>query len=888
MDESPLYLVDGTAYIFRAFHAIQHLSNRAGTPTNAVYGVTRMLLGLVEKERPARLAVVFDVAGPTFRHERFAEYKAHRPPLPDELRVQIPLVRRAVEALALPVVERVGFEADDVIATLAERARAAGLEVIVVSGDKDLLQLVGEGVQVVDPMREQRYDRDGVIDKLGVPPERVPDLLGLMGDAADNVPGVEGVGPKTAVKLLAEHGDLEGVLAAAAGMKKGKLRERLLAQAGQARLSLELARLRRDVPLEVELEALRPRTADPRALDDFLAEMDFSGLRKELVGRRSLDTSGYRTILDEAALAAVLARARETGECALDLETTSLDPLEARVVGVCLCPAPGEAAYVPIGHVGPDAPAQLPLERVLALVRPVLDDPAVRLHGQNIKFDAGVLLQVAGWRLGRVHCDVMLASYVLDPGRSSHALDSLARELLGHEPTTYAQVTQGGRLGFAEVPVAAATAYSGEDGDLTLRLGKRLRAEVESAGLGPLLDELELPLLDVLVDMERTGLLLDVPLLERLSAELGAELQAAERRCHELAGHEFNLNSPPQLRVVLFEEQGLAPTKKTKTGASTDQSVLEELAPLHPLPAEILAYRSLAKLKSTYVDVLPGLRSPVTGRLHTRFNQAVAATGRLSSSEPNLQNIPVRSEAGRRIRAAFVAPEGWRLLSADYNQVELRLLAHLSGDDALLQAFRGGEDVHARTAALLFDVPIGRVSSDMRRRAKAVNFGIVYGQGAYNLARQLGVSQAEARDIIEGHRARYPGVAAWVEGVQQAARAQGYVTTLSGRRRFLPDISSPSHNARKNAERMAQNTPIQGTAADLIKRAMIDVHAELARRGLRARMLLQVHDELLFEAPEDELDLLESLAREKMEGAARLSVPLSVDVSVGRNWAEAH
>ncbi|HSA24453.1 MAG TPA: DNA polymerase I, partial [Myxococcota bacterium] len=712
--------------------------------------------------------------------------------------------------------------------------------------------------------------------------------LGLMGDSADNLPGVEGVGPKTAVKLLGEHGDLEGVLRAAPGMKPGKLRERLLGQAGNARLSRELACLRLDVPLEVGLEELRPRPPDPQTLDDFLAEMDFSGLRKELVGKRSLDTSGYRTVLDEAGLEAVLARARQTGECALDLETTSLDPLQARIVGLSLCAAPGEAVYVPVGHAYPDAPAQLTLARVVELARPVLDDPAVKLYGQNIKYDAEVLLHELGWRLRPVHCDAMLASYVLDPGRTSHALDSLARELLGHEPIPYKTVTQGGALGFAEVRVEAATAYSGEDADLTLRLGKLLRAKVAEAGLTELLEGLELPLIDVLIDLERTGLLLDVPLLERLSAELAGELERAERRCHELAKHEFNVNSPSQLRVVLFEELGLEPSKKTKSGASTDQSVLEELAPLHPLPAEVLAYRSLAKLKSTYVDVLPGLRNPETGRVHTRFNQAVAATGRLSSSDPNLQNIPVRSEAGRRIREAFVAPPGWALLSADYNQVELRLLAHLSGDEALLAAFRGGEDVHARTAALLFDVPIEQVSSDMRRRAKAVNFGIVYGQGAYNLARQLGVSQAEARDIIDGHRARYPRVAAWVEGVQQAARERGYVTTLSGRRRYLPDISSPNHNARKNAERMAQNTPIQGTAADVIKRAMLDVHRELGRRTLRARMLLQVHDELLFEAPEDELPLLEALVREKMEGAARLSVPLSVDVSVGPNWAEAH
>jgi DNA polymerase-1 len=885
-----LYLVDGTAYIFRAFHAIQHLSNSQGTPTNAVFGVTRMLLKLLEEERPARLAVVFDLGGPTFRHERYPAYKAHRPPLPEEMRVQIPLVRRAVEALGLPVVELVGFEADDLIATLAARARAAGLGVVVVSGDKDLLQLVGDGVEVVDPMGGKRYDRSGVQAKLGVAPELVVDLLGLMGDSSDNLPGVEGVGPKTAVKLLEEHGDLERVLGAAPGMKKGKLRERLLAQAEQARLCRELAGLRRDAPLAVELESLRPRPRDAAALavlDAFLAEMDFSGLRKELTGLRRIDTDHYRCVLDEAALLAVLDSVRRTGACALDLETTSLDPREARIVGLALCPAPGEAAYVPVGHVGP---AQLSLARVLELVRPVLDAPGVRLFGQNIKYDMQVLLQQTGWRLKPVWCDAMLASYVLDPGRPSHGLDALSREHLGHEPISFAQVTAGAEpgLGFAGVSLPAATAYAGEDADLTLRLGERLRAEVEEAGLGPLLEELELPLIGVLVDMERAGILLDGERLRLLGQELEGDLGRLEARCHELAGREFNLNSPSQLRVLLFEELGLTPTKKVKSGASTDSSVLEELAPLHPLPAEILAYRSLAKLKSTYVDVLPGLVSPATGRLHTHFNQAVTATGRLSSSEPNLQNIPVRGPIGQKIRAAFVAPAGHRLLSADYNQVELRILAHLAGDPALLEAFRQGEDVHARTAARLFDLPIALVTSELRQRAKAVNFGIVYGQGPYALARQLGISQAEARDIIEGYLGRYPGVAAWIEAAHQAARERGCATTLFGRRRFLPDIQSPNHNARKAAERVAQNTPIQGAAADLIKRAMLAVHREIITRGLGARLLLQVHDELLLEVPEHELDLLSALVREKMEAAAELAVPLSVDVSTGTSWAEAH
>jgi DNA polymerase-1 len=726
---------------------------------------------------------------------------------------------------------------------------------------------------------------------MGVFPEQITDLLGLMGDAADNLPGVTGVGEKTAAKLIGEHGTLEAVLAAAEGMKKGKQRERLLAEAENARLSKKLATLCREVPLEVKPADLEVKPPEPKALDAFLEEYDIGSLRKGLVpARRSIDTSHYATILDRKALEALVKRAQQTKECALDLETTALDAVRAQVVGISLCPAEGEAAYIPVAHEGADAPKQLPLDDVLESLRPLFEDPGIKLVGQNLKYDSIVLANRHGIRLDRIACDSMLASYVLDPGRASQGLDSLARDFLQHEPITYQSVTGKGKdqIPFAQVDVRTATAYSGEDADLSLRMCHLLLPRVREAKLLPLLEQIELPLVPVLRDLELAGVRVDPAKLAALSKEMERELDQLQNRIFALAGHEFNINSPAQLRTILFEELKLPPSKQTKSGASTDQSVLEELAVEHELPAELLNYRSLAKLKSTYADVLPEMINPETGRIHTSFNQAITATGRLSSSDPNLQNIPVRTEMGRRIREAFVAPEGSLLLSADYSQVELRVLAHVCGDPAMLEAFRGNEDVHARTASRVFGVPIAQVTSEMRRRAKAVNFGIVYGQGAFNLAKQLRIPRAEAKEIIDSHQRSYPKVQQWVAGVQEAARRDGFVTTLFGRRRFLPDIHSANHNARANAERMAQNTPIQGSAADIIKRAMIDLHRELLARRLKARMVLQVHDELVFEVGRREADLLEELVREKMEGAAELRVPLTVDVSTGSSWAEAH
>jgi DNA polymerase-1 len=884
-----LYLVDGHSYIFRAFHAIRHLSTRSGTPTNAVYGVAKMLLKLVEQKEPSHVAVVLDAGGKNFRHEMFPDYKANRPPAPEELKVQIPMVKEVIQALSLPLLQEEGCEADDVIASICQQAVAAGFEVVIVSGDKDLMQLVGKNVVMYDSMKEVVYDPEGVKKKMGVPPGQILDLLALMGDTSDNIPGVYGVGQKTASKLLKEHGDLESVLSAAPSMKKSKLKERLIEQADNARLSKKLAALASDVCSGQQLEEFARKEHDKQALDELLKRLEFSGLRRQLVGRRTIDTSGYKTVLTKKDLARVVSQIKKTKKCAVDLETDSLETARAHIVGVSLAPAEGEAVYIPVGHEGEGLPAQLKIGEVLDTLGPVLCDPSIQVYGQNIKYDMVVLENRHKLELGNIACDAMVASYVLDPGRASHGMDYLSREFLGHETITYPDVVGKGKnqIPFAQVPIDRATAYSGEDADVTFRLCELLLPKVKKDGMFELFSRMELPLIHVLVDMERWGIRVDAERLQAMSGELQQEIERLEERIHLLAGREFNINSPAQLRVVLFDELGFEVKKKTKSGASTDSTVLEELALEHELPTEILNYRSLTKLKSTYVDVLPEMVNPETGRIHTSYNQAVTATGRLSSSDPNLQNIPVRTETGRRIREAFVASDGCVLLSADYSQVELRILAHLSGDEALLEAFRQGEDVHARTAALIFGVDIERVDSDMRRKAKAVNFGIVYGQGPYNLARQLRIPRSEAKEIIGGYLDRHPRVREWVEKTHAAARKTKMVKTMDGRRRYLPDINSTNHNVRANAERIAQNTPIQGTAADIIKRAMIQIHAELKKK-LQTRMVLQVHDELVFDVPEDEVGLLESLVRENMEGAARLAVPLTVDISTAGSWAEAH
>ncbi|MFQ6671911.1 MAG: DNA polymerase I, partial [Candidatus Tectimicrobiota bacterium] len=828
--QARLYLIDGTSFIFRAFFAIrQYLSTKAGLPTNAIYGFTTMLTKLIAEEQPEHLAIAFDPPGPSFRVELYPDYKAHRPEPPADLVPQFEWIFKLVEALRIPQLAVAGYEADDVLATVARWAEAHDIAVTIISGDKDLFQLVSDRVELYDTLKDIRYTPTEVEAKMGVAPEHIVELLGLMGDSVDNIPGVPGVGAKTAAKLLGQFGSLEAALAGAGEVSGAKLRENLAHYADQARLSAELCRLKDDVPLELDLAHLKRQEPDWPTLTALLKELEFASLIKRLVPPEEAPPAGaYRAVVDEADLASVLQALTQAGCFALDVETTALDPMRAEVVGLALAWAGGEAVYVPVAHTGLDPPRQLERTAVLDAFRPLLGDPALEKVGHHIKYD-WVVLANAGLELKGVVFDSMVASYVLNPSRRQHNLAGLALEHFNHAMTTYEEVAGKGakQVSFDRVPIEAATAYACEDADYTLRLADELRAKVEETALAPLLYDLELPLVEVLVAMERWGVKVDGPVLEELSTELERQLEALATRIYTLAGEEFNINSPVQLRTILFERLGLPVLKRTKTGPSTDQEVLEQLALQHDLPAEIVTYRTLAKLKGTYVDALPELIHPTTGRIHTSFNQTVTATGRLSSSEPNLQNIPVRTEIGRRIRRAFVTEAGWRLLSCDYNQIELRILAHLSGDPVLLEAFAAGEDIHTRTAAEVFGVAPAEVTADQRRMAKVVNFGIVYGLSPFGLARDLKVSREEARAYIDGYFARYIRVKDYIEAMKAQAHERGYVTTLLGRRRYLPELVSANRATREMAERVAVNTPIQDSAADLIKRAMVEIYREL-------------------------------------------------------------
>ena len=895
-DQARLYLIDGTSYIFRAYYAIrQYLSTKAGLPTNAILGFANMLIKVIEEEQPEHLAIAFDPPGPSFRVDLYPEYKAHRPDPPNDLVPQFEWIYRLVEAFRIPQLVVPGYEADDALATAARWAEAQGLAVTIIGGDKDFFQLVSDRVEVYDTLKNVRYGPAEVEAKMGVAPKRIVEFLGLMGDSVDNIPGVPGVGAKTAAKLLGQFGSLEAVLAGAAEVSGAKLRENLDHYADQARLSAELCRLKDDVPLKLDITLLERQEPDWPTLTALLKELEFSSLIKRIAPHdeapfgETPPPGAYRAVVDWEDFASVLDSLKRAGRFALDVETTSLDPMRAEVVGLALAWTEGEAVYVPVAHTGLEAPNQLERSDVLNAVGPLLADPALKKVGQNIKYD-WVVLANAGVELKGVAFDTMVASYVLNPSRRQHNLAGLALEHFNYTMTTYEDVAGKGakQVSFDQVPIEAATAYACEDADYTLRLADELSAEVASAAMAPLLYELEMPLIEVLVAMERWGVKIDAAVLRDLSKELEGQIEALATRIYTLAGEEFNIKSPVQLRVILFERLGLPVLKRTKTGPSTDHEVLEQLALQHDLPAEVVNYRALSKLKSTYVDALPALIHPVTGRIHTSFNQTVTATGRLSSSDPNLQNIPVRSEVGRRIRQAFVAEEGRRLLSCDYNQIELRILAHLSKDTVLLEAFAAGEDIHNLTASEVFGVGPADVTPDQRRVAKVVNFGIIYGLSPFGLARDLKVSREEAREYIDGYFARYALVKDYIEATKAEAHERGYVTTVLGRRRYLPELASADRVTKEMAERMAVNTPIQGSAADLIKRAMVEIYGEIVERGLEAKMILQVHDELLFEVPDDEADEVENLVVDKMVGVVELDVPITVDAKWGKSWSEAH
>lgn len=899
-DPQPLILVDGSSYLYRAFHALPPLTNSRGEPTGAVYGVANMLRKLLADYRPQHIAVVFDAKGRTFRDDLYEQYKANRPPMPEELQAQIEPLHELVEAMGLPLLSVPGVEADDVIGTLAVQAAAKGIPVVISTGDKDMAQLVSDRISLINTMTGTVLDPAGVVAKFGVPPERIVDLLALMGDTSDNIPGIPKVGPKTAAKWLSEYGSLDAVLAHADEIK-GKVGESLREHRERLPLARRLATIHTDLPLDLSPTQLTRRETDPAALRKQLSRLEFTRWLEEEAGdgddggraanAASANDGRYEAVLTDAALDAWIGRLEHAEAFAFDTETTGLDYMSAEIVGVSFALEPGEAAYVPLAHRYPGAPRQLDRERVLDRLRPLLEAADRPKIGQNLKYDMSVLAR-HGISLAGIRFDTMLESYLLDSAHPGHDLDTLALKLLGHKTIRYEDVAGKGarRIGFEQVPVEQATPYAAEDADVTLRLHRTLWPRLcEQPALRALFEEIEMPLVPVLSRMERTGVLVDREMLRRHSIELARRLKALEREVHAAAGEAFNLGSPKQLQAILFEKQGLPVLRKTPGGqSSTAESVLQELAADYPLPRLILEYRSLSKLKSTYTDRLPEQIHPSTGRVHTSYHQAVAATGRLSSSDPNLQNIPARTPEGRRIRQAFIAPPGRRILAADYSQIELRIMAHLSSDPGLLQAFAAGTDVHRATAAEVFGVPAGQVSDDQRRSAKAINFGLIYGMSAFGLARQLGIDRTAAQAYVDRYFARYPGVKAFMDRTREEARERGYVETIFGRRLNLPEIRSRNAQRRRAAERTAINAPMQGTAADIIKRAMIAVDRWLIDSGVGARMIMQVHDELVFEIDTDQAEHAGAAIRDHMAGAASLSVPLVVDIGVGDNWDEAH
>jgi DNA polymerase I len=915
-------LVDGSSYLYRAFHALPPLSNSRGEPTGAVLGVLNMLQKLVKDEAPERIAVVFDAPGRTFRDDLFEAYKAHRPPMPDDLRAQIQPLLDAVEGMGLPLLRVVGVEADDVIGTLAVRGSKAGFSVLISTGDKDMAQLVSPGIELVNTMSNTRMDRIGVKAKFDVFPEQIIDYLALVGDSSDNIPGVSGVGPKTAAKWLNQYHTLDELIANAASIS-GKVGENLRAELAVLELSRKLATIDTNVALELSPDELIARPADVAKLRELytrlelrllLRSLDPSGaappvppprvaLAAELMatavpepeampaaGKDSLPRH-YEKITAQSDLDAWLERLKAAPLVSFDTETDSLNYMQARIVGVSFSIEPGKAAYVPLAHDYPGAPDQLNRDRVLAALKPLLEDARLFKLGHHLKYDCHVLANY-GISLAGQRYDSMLESYVLNSVASRHDMDSVAERLLGIRTIHFEDVAGKGakQLTFNQVDVDKATEYSAEDADITLRLHQALWPQIEALPrLKSLYETIEQPLVPVLFAMERNGVFVDRELLKIQSEELRLRMVELEQQAHAAAGGPFNLDSPKQLQEILFGKIGIPVTRKTPTGQpSTAEDVLEELAEEYPLPRLILEYRGVAKLKSTYTDKLPGQIDPRTGRIHTSYHQAVAATGRLSSTDPNLQNIPVRTPEGRRIRQAFVAPPGCQLVAADYSQIELRIMAHLSGDASLLNAFAEDRDIHQATAAEVFGAPLDQVSADQRRSAKAINFGLIYGMSAFGLARQLGIGRGDAQKYVDLYFERYPGVKRYMDETRAAAREAGFVETVFGRRLYLPEIRSRNQALRQYAERSAINAPMQGTAADIIKRAMIDVQGWLQSAGLRARLIMQVHDELVLEVGADEIPTVVPRLREIMVRSGELRVPLKVDVGTGNNWDEAH
>ncbi|KLV07845.1 DNA polymerase I [Photobacterium aquae] len=924
--ENPLILIDGSSYLYRAFHAYPGTMSNGEIPTNAVYGVVNMLRSMMRQFASDRIAVVFDAKGKTFRDDMYPEYKANRPPMPDDLRCQIEPLHNVIRAMGLPLICVPGVEADDVIGTLAYQASQKGMPVLISTGDKDMAQLVDDNITLINTMTNVVMGREGVIEKFGIPPELIIDYLALMGDKVDNIPGVPGVGDKTATALLQGIGGLTKLYEnlddiAALGFRGSKtMAKKLVDNKDNAMLSYELATIKLDVELEETPESLLKAEPSKDELIKLYGQLTFKAWLNELLDggtgvveadesagaaratsavQSNMDTSAvnidrsqYETILDEASFNTWLDKLKAADLFAFDTETDSLDYMVANLVGLSFATEEGVAAYVPVAHDYLDAPQQLDRSWVLEQLKPILEDEAQAKVGQNLKYDASVLARY-GIEMKGIKHDTMLASYVYNSVGGKHDMDSLALRFLQHSCISFEQIAGKGKnqLTFNQIDLEQASPYAAEDADVTLRLHNRLFANIEhDEKLKAVYEEIEMPLVPVLSRIERTGVLIDEMKLSAQSVEIAARLEELEKKAYEIAEQEFNMNSPKQLQAILFEKMGLPVIKKTPSGTpSTNEEVLQELALDYPLPKLILEYRGLAKLKSTYTDKLPKMINPATGRVHTSYHQAVTATGRLSSTDPNLQNIPVRNEEGRRIRQAFVAPDGYKILAVDYSQIELRIMAHLSGDQALLDAFREGKDIHAATAAEIMGIAIDQVSSEQRRRAKAVNFGLIYGMSAFGLAKQLGIPRGEAQDYMNVYFERYPGVMQYMEDTRTAASEQGFVETIFGRRLHLPEIQSRNGMRRKAAERAAINAPMQGTAADIIKKAMLLVDQWIGQQPEgRVRLLMQVHDELVFEVQEADVDNVSAEIRRLMEAAAELAVPLIADAGIGDNWDQAH
>lgn len=885
-ERETLYVIDGSSYIHRAYHAMGGLTNSKGFPTGAVFGFAAMLMKTLKDKAPRRIVVVFDAKGKTFRNDIYPEYKANRPPMPEDLRLQIPKIYDLVNGYGVPSLSVEGYEADDIVATLTRQATDKQWDVVIVSSDKDLMQLVGGNVLMWDPQRDVVYDVEGVKTKFGVEPAHLRDFMALTGDTSDNVPGVPGVGPKTASQLINKYGSLEALYENLDQIPQEKLRAKIADHKDKALLSRKLVSLYDSVPVGDCLNSLEFREPNMSALRELFHELEFKKFLSELPPEKTLDYSGYSTVITMEELNKWISEIRAKKRFAVDLETTSLFPVQAELVGISLCTAPGEACYIPVGH---NEGQQLPKSVVLNTLEPFLTDDAYAKIGQNFKYDL-IVLRKEGIDVSGISFDTMIASYLLDPSRRGHSLDDLAEAYLNHRMIPIRDLIGSGRtqLSFSAVPISKAVDYSCEDADVTFRIAELIGPKIEEQGLSQLFRDVELPLIPILADMELAGVFVDTDYLAELSKEFGEMLDKIESQIYALAGESFNINSPKQLSEILFQKLALKPVKKTKSGQSTALDVLEELAVQHELPGKILEYRSIFKLKTTYVDALPTLVNPATGRIHTSYNQAVTATGRLSSSDPNLQNIPVRTSEGRKIRRAFQPVKGCVFVSADYSQIELRVMAHLSGDKRLAEAFSLGEDIHAITAAGIFECSPALVTPEMRRKAKAINFGIIYGMGPFKLARQIGVGLKLARKYLDEYYETYAGVKLFMERLPEKAKEDGFVTTILGRKRFLPDLNSPNKIAQQAAFRMAVNTTIQGSAADLMKLAMIKVYNQLRKRRIPGRMILQVHDELILEVEESAVNEAAELVKSEMEDVYPMSVPLSVDVSMGHNWEEAH